>query len=125
VLDKTHVGLAEHGMDTMTVYEVDTGKRAKLVRKVGKVSCKPDELDAFWHDGDKVTDKCKESIAKQYAALIGATAIMGKKSLVVLMRDDRLGELGVLDPRLLSEKKAIKMQWCEKAGPDAKKSAGD
>ncbi|HEY1554610.1 MAG TPA: hypothetical protein VGF94_07215 [Kofleriaceae bacterium] len=125
VLDPDHVGVAERGMETLTSFEVSTGKRAKAVRKIGKLACKPDEVDAFWHDGDKVTDKCKESIAKQYAAFIGATAIMGKKSLVVLMRDDRLGELGVLDPRLLSEKKAIKMQWCEKAGPDAKKSAGD
>ena len=56
---------------------------------------------------------------------MGATAIMGKKSLVVMMRGDRLGELGVLDPKLLSEKRAIKLPWCEKGGGDAKKSAGD
>jgi hypothetical protein len=134
VLDKTHVGLSENGMETLTTYEIDTGKRAKLVRKVGKLSCKPAEVDAFWHDGDKVTDKCKESIQKASGHLIGATAVMGSKSLLVLLRGDRLGELAVMDAKSLAEKKAIKMPWCgaeggeksdqkEEAAPKDKKKA--
>jgi hypothetical protein len=123
VLDKTRVGLAEHGMDTMTVYEVDTGKRTKLVRKVGKVACKPDELDAFWHDGDKVTDKCKDSVMKASGHLMGATAVMGSKSLLVLLRNARLGELAVIDAKTLAEKKAIKMPWCD--GGDGKADKAD
>ena len=119
VLDKTHVALAANGMETLTIYEVDTGKRTKLVRKLGKLSCKPAELDAFWHDGDKVTDRCKDSIAKASGHLIGATAVMGSKSLLVLLRGARLGELAVMDAKTLAEKKTIKMPWCE-AGGDAK-----
>jgi hypothetical protein len=123
VLDKNHVGLAERGMETLTIYEVDTGKRTKLVRKLGKVACKPDELDAYWHDGDKVTDKCKDSIAKASGHLVGANAVMGSKSLLVLLRGDRLGELAVMDAKTLAEKKVIKMPWCDKADADDKKAA--
>jgi hypothetical protein len=125
VLDKTHVGLAEKGMETLTIYEVDTGKRTKLVRNVGKLACKPDELDAFWHDGDKVTDKCKDSIAKASGHLIGANAVMGSKSLLVLLRGDRLGELAVMDAKTLAEKKAIKMLWCGAEGGAEKADKAD
>jgi hypothetical protein len=118
VLDKGHIALAEKGMETLTIYEVDTGKRTKLVRKVGKLKCKTAEIDAFWHDGDKVTDKCRESITKASGHLIGANAVMGSKSLLVLLRGDRLGELAVMDAKTLAEKKTIKMPWCE-AGGDA------
>ena len=82
------------------------------MRKVGKLACKADELDAFWHDGDKVTDKCKDSVMKASGHLIGATAVTGSKNLLVLLRGDRLGELAVLDAKTLAEKKAIKMPWC-------------
>ena len=115
LLDKTHVAVAERGFETVTTYEIDTGKRAKAVRKLGKAVCKPDELDAFWHDGDKVTDKCKDSVMKMSGYLIGATAVMGTKSMIVLFRNDRLGELGVLDPKSLAEKKSVKMPWCDKS----------
>jgi hypothetical protein len=128
ILDKTRVGLSERGMETLTTYEIDTGKRAKLVRKVAKPVCKPDELDAYWHDGDKVTDKCKDSMDKQYGHLMGATGVMGSKSLLVLLRGERLGELGVLDAKTLAEKKAIKLPWCEKAegaAPDKKPDKSD
>lgn len=124
VLDKTHVAVAERGMETVTTYEVDTGKRTKLVRKLPKLACKPDEVDAFWHDGDKVTDKCKDSIEKASGHLIGATAVMGSKSLLVLLQGDRLGQLAVMDAKTLAEKKAIKMPWCE-AGGDGKAAAAE
>ncbi|HTR53142.1 MAG TPA: hypothetical protein VMJ10_20745 [Kofleriaceae bacterium] len=120
LLDPDHVGVAERGMETLTSFEISTGRRAKAVRKIGKLACKGDEVDAFWHDGDKVTDKCKDSIAKEYGALMGATAVMGKTNLLVMLRGDRLGEFGVLDPKLLAEKRSIKMPWCD----NAKKSAG-
>jgi hypothetical protein len=125
ILDKTRVGVSERGMEVLDTYEIDTGKRAKLVRKVAKPVCKPDELDAYWHDGDKVTDKCKDSMDKQYGYLMGATAVMGSKSLLVVLRGDRLGELGVLDPtKSLTEKKAIKLPWCE-AKADVKPEKDD
>ena len=102
-------------METLTTYEVDTGKRAKLVRKVGKLACKPAELDAYWANGDKVTDKCKDSVAKVSGYLMGASAIAGAKSLLVMLRGDRLGELAVMDAKTLAEKSAIKMPWCDGA----------
>ncbi|NVB77531.1 MAG: hypothetical protein HOV81_03970 [Kofleriaceae bacterium] len=113
ILDKTRIGVSERGMETLTTYQVDNGARAKLVRKVPKYSCKPAELDAYWHGGDKVTDKCKGSIEKASGNLMGATAVAGAKNFLVLLRGPRLGELGVLDSKSLAEKKAIKLQWCE------------
>ena len=52
--------------------------------------------------------------------LMGANAVMGSKSMLVLLRGDRLGEFAVLDARTLAEKKSIKMPWCDAAGGDAK-----
>ena len=113
VIDPKQVAIAEHGMDTFTTYEIATGKRTKAVRKPVKTSCKAAEVDAFWNDGDKVTDKCKTSMMKASGALMGASVVMGKDNLLVLLRNDRLGELAVLDPHSLVEKKTIKMQWCQ------------
>jgi hypothetical protein len=123
ILDKDHVGVAERGFTTLTNYEISTGKRTKAVRKLGKVNCKPDELEAYWKDGDKVSEKCKGSATTVFGTLIGATAFMGSQSLVVMLRDDRLGELAVMDPKSLAEKKAIKMQWCGGEG-EAKPEGG-
>ncbi len=124
ILDKTRVGVSEKGMETLTTYDVNNGARAKLVRKVPKLNCKPAELDAYWVDGDKVTDKCKDSIAKASGALMGATVVAGAKSLLVLLRGDRLGQLAVLDAKSLAEKtdKAIKMTWCDGAAAEAPKA---
>jgi hypothetical protein len=133
MLDGDHVGLADHGLETMTSFEVSTGKRIKAVRKLGKTACKPDEVETFWKDGDKVSDKCRGSMASLYSPYISATGVMGRKSLVLMYRDDRLGELGLLDPKTLAEKSVLKMAWCDKAEkpssesaakPDAKKSDG-
>ena len=116
ILDKTRVGVAEKGMETLTTYDVTSGARAKLVRKVPKLSCKPAELDAYWVDGDKVSDKCKDSIKKASGHLKGATVVAGAKNFLVLLRGDRLGELAVLDAKSLAEKTVIKMPWCEGDG---------
>jgi hypothetical protein len=118
VLDKASIGIAERGMETLTTYELETGKRAKLVRKVAKPACKPAEIDAFWRDGDKVSDKCRDSIAKASGHLIGANAVKGATNFLVLLKGNRLGELGVLDAKNLLEKKAIKMQWCPAEAAD-------
>ncbi len=119
VLDKARLGVAERGMETMTVVEVADGKRSKLVRNAKKPACKAAELDAFWHDGDKVGDKCRGSVEALSGHLMGATAVAGAKNFLVLLRGDRLGELGVLDAKTLQEKKAIKMPWCEGEGGGA------
>ncbi|MGE5187304.1 MAG: hypothetical protein ACM31C_34890 [Acidobacteriota bacterium] len=127
ILDQDHVGIAERGFTTMTSYEVSNGKRAKAVRKLPKIACKAAELDAYWTDGDKVTDKCKGSATTAFAPLIGATAVMGKTNLLVMLRDDRLGELAVVNPKSLAEdpKKLIKMPWCTGNEGAAKPEAAD
>ena len=124
ILDKSRVAIGERGMETLTTYEVDTGKRAKLVRKVPKLACKPAEADAFWAN-DKVPDKCRDSINKASGHLMGATVVAGAKSLLVLLRGPRLGELAVMDNKSLTEKSKIQMPWCDAAGgaADAKSAA--
>jgi hypothetical protein len=113
ILDKDRIAVSEKGMETLTTYQIDNGARAKLVRKLPKTPCKAAELDAYWHDGDKVSDKCKESMTKASGHLMGATVVAGGKSLLVLLRGERLGELGVLDSKTLAEKSVIKLPWCE------------
>jgi hypothetical protein len=115
VLDKGRIAVAERGMETLTIYETADGKRSKLVRNAKKAACKPAELDAFWKDGEKVSDKCKGSVEALSGHLMGALAVAGAKNFLVLLRGERLGELGVLDAKTLQEKKAIKMPWCADA----------
>ncbi|MBA3539423.1 MAG: hypothetical protein H0T79_07315 [Deltaproteobacteria bacterium] len=118
VLDKNRVGITEQGFTTMTTYEVDTGKRGRVSRKVPKAPCKPEELDAFWKDAEAVgAGKCKEHLTKTFGYFVGATAIAGSKNLLVLLRGARLGELGVVDPKtLLEQKKVFKLAWCGAEG---------
>jgi hypothetical protein len=126
ILDKNRIAVADHGTETLTTYQLDNGARGKLVRKLkGKPACKASELDAYWHEGDKVTDKCKDSLEKLYGSMMGATLVAGAKNNLALLRGDRLGDLGVLDPKSLEEKKAIKLQWCSgdaEAKPEQKES---
>ncbi|HEX5061579.1 MAG TPA: hypothetical protein VFV99_19560 [Kofleriaceae bacterium] len=121
ILDKTRVALGEKGMEFLNAYDVNTGARAKFVRKMPKLACKPAELDAYWVDGDKVTDKCKEGIQKASGPLMGATVVAGGKSLLVLLRGDRLGQLAIMDNKSLAEKSKLDMPWCE--GAEMKKEA--
>src|SRR5262245_42335341 len=50
ILDDTRVGVSEQGFSSVITYEVASGKRAKLVRKLPKSPCKADEAEAFWAD---------------------------------------------------------------------------
>lgn len=114
ILDKNRVAVAERGYTTVTTYEVDSGKRAKLVRKIATAPCKAAEVETYWRDGDaSLPPKCKEQLGKTFGPLIGADAVAGRTSFLVLLRGDRLGELGVLDAKTLVEKKSIKLPWCE------------
>jgi hypothetical protein len=124
VLDKTRVAIAEQGFTTVTTYEADTGKRAKLVRKVAKAPCKAPEVEAYWKaEGDGVPAKCKDFLDKNFGHLVGADAVAGSKNLLVLLRGPRLGELAVLDAKSLAEKKAIKLPWCDEG--DASGGGGE
>ena len=120
LLDKARVGISEQGFSTLTIYEIDSGKRSKLVRKVPASTCKKDELEAMWRDPSAATSpKCKDFVAKNYAHLIGADAVAGTKNLLVLLRGPRLGELAVIDAKTLAERKTIKMSWCDAGGAGA------
>jgi hypothetical protein len=127
ILDDKRIGVGEKGLETMTTFQVDTGARAKIVRKMKtKPSCKAAELDAYWHGEDKVSDKCKASIEKLYGPLIGATGVAGRTSFLMVLRGSRLGELAALDQKTLEEKKNFKLEWCggegeAKSDADAKK----
>jgi hypothetical protein len=124
MLDRTRVAISEQGLSALTVYESDTGKRTKSVRKLPASTCKKDELEALWHDpAANLSPKCKEYVTKNYEHLIGADAIAGSKNLLVLLRGPRLGELAVIDPKTLAERKAIKMPWCDANGGGAEKAS--
>jgi hypothetical protein len=122
LLKEDRIAVAEQGFSTVTTYELANGQRTKLVRRVARPSCTTEELGAYWKDG-QVSDKCRDAMAKAYEYLIGASAVEGKSSWLVVLRGPRLGELGVLDMRTLAEKKAIKMPWCDAAGSAAPAAA--
>jgi predicted small lipoprotein YifL len=113
LLDKSSVGVAERGFTSLTTYEIETGKRTKIVRKLKKPPCKAAEIDAYWkQQHDNVRAKCKAALSKEFGYLVGATAVKGSTNFLVMLRGDRLGELAVLDAKTLSEKKAIQLPWC-------------
>jgi hypothetical protein len=117
LLDPNRVAISEQGMTSLTIYEIDSGKRSKLVRKIPPATCKKEELDAVWHDpAAAVTAKCKDFVAKNYAHLIGADVVAGSKNFLALLRGPRLGELVVIDAKNLAERRAIKMPWCDSSG---------
>lgn len=117
LLDKGRVAVSEQGFSTVTIYESDSGKRSKLVRKLPANPCKKDEAEAAWRDGGaSASPKCKDYVQKNFAHLVGADAVAGSKNLLVLLRGPRLGELAVIDAKTLAERKAIKMPWCDAAG---------
>lgn len=121
ILDPGRVAVAEQGFSTLVSYEVANGKRAKLVRKLPKTPCKAAETAAYWSGTtDKVPDKCKEHMEKTFAHLVGADAVAGKKSLLVLLREPRLGEMAVMDARTMAEARVIRMPWCSEEGGGAK-----
>jgi hypothetical protein len=124
LLDKARVGISEQGFSSLTIYEIDSGKRSKLVRKVPASPCKKDELEAMWHDpAAAASAKCKDFVSKNYAHLVGADAVAGTKNLLVLLRGPRLGELAVIDAKTLAERKTLKMPWCEAGAGKASSAA--
>jgi hypothetical protein len=123
ILDPGRVAVAEQGFSSVVTYEVANGKRAKLGRKLPKTPCKAAETTAFWSgDTDKVPDKCKAHMEKTFAHLVGADAVAGKKSLLVLLREPRLGEMAVMDARTLAEVRVIRMPWCSEEAGGAEKA---
>lgn len=114
VLDPTRVAIADHGMETLTTYDVETGRRTKSVRKLPKMTCKASEVEAFWSERGKVTKKCRAALERASGMYVGATAILGSMNLLVALQGTRLGELAVIDPKSLAERrKPLQLPWCE------------
>lgn len=128
VLDKERVAVSEEGLTTLTTYDVATGKRAKITRKVPKLACKPAERQAYWlEDREAVPAKCKEDLEKTFGPFIGADALAGKNNHLFALRGSRIGELAVIEPKALTEKKdkLIKLPWCEETPADKEAKAGE
>lgn len=124
LLDHGRVGISEQGFSSLTIYEIDSGKRTKLVRKIPPSQCKKDELEGLWRDSSgAASPRCKDFMSKNFAHLVGADAVAGTKNLLVLLRGPRLGELAVIDAKTLAERKTIKMPWCDAGGGSEKASA--
>jgi len=125
VLDETRVAISEQGATAITTYEVESGKRTKIARKVSNGTCKGPEAEAWWSETGELPAKCKDHMAKTFGHLIGADAVAGKTNLLVLLRGPRLGELAVLDAKNLAEKKSIKLPWCDGGGSEGEASKRD
>lgn len=126
ILDEARVGVAEQGFSSVLTYEVASGKRAKLVRKLPRSPCKAAEIKAHWADeADKVSAKCKDHMAKHFTHLVGADAVAGTKNWLVLLREPRLGDLAVMDAKTFAESRAIKLPWCEDGAGDADGQASE
>ncbi len=113
ILDKTRVALGEPGWPFLIVIDTETGKKTRLARAVPKSPCTADETAHYWADSGDVSEKCNKYMVKTFDHLVGATAVAGARNLLVVLRNGRLGELGVLDATTLAEKKSINLEWCE------------
>lgn len=114
VLDHARVAISEQGLSSLTIYEIATGKRTKVIRKVPASPCTRAEFAALWRDPPGAASaRCKAFVTKNYAHLIGADAVAWNGSLLVLLRGPRFGELAVLDAKTLVERKRIPLPWCQ------------
>lgn len=121
VLDKDRVAVAERGFSTLTIFEVASGKRSKLVRKVSPGPCRSNQVESFFspEPGD-LPAKCLAHLKDTYDHFKGTTMVAGSKNFLGALTGERVGELAVIDSKNLSEKRAIKLPWCEGGEPAAK-----
>jgi hypothetical protein len=116
VLDKDRVAVAERGFTTLTIFEVASGKRSKLVRKINKGPCHTAEMEKFFSDaGSSLPAKCATHLKGQFDHFLGTTVVAGSKNFLGALTGARIGELAVIDSKNLSEKRSIKLPWCEAA----------
>lgn len=117
LLDKDRVAASERGLSTLTIFEVGTGKRSKLVRKVSNGPCRSNQVDAYFSTEAPATipAKCVSHLKKTFADFDGTTMVAGSKNFLAALTGERVGELAVIDTKNLSERRAIKLPWCEAA----------
>jgi hypothetical protein len=115
-LDKERVAVAERGFSTLTIFEVGTGKRSKLVRKINKGPCRTAEMEKYFSDSPgELPGKCVNHLKRQFDHFLGTTIVAGSKNFLGALTGDRVGELAVIDSKNLSEKRSIKLPWCDGA----------
>lgn len=118
ILDKDRVAVAERGFSTLTIFEVASGKRSKLVRKVSAGPCKSAQVESFFSaEPGEIPAKCLTHLKKTYDHFSGTTMVAGSKNFLGALGAERVGELAVIDSKNLSEKRAIKLPWCEGGTP--------
>lgn len=121
ILDKDRVAVAERGFSTLTIFEVANGKRSKLVRKVSPGPCRSAQVESFFSpEPGEIPAKCLTHLKKTYDHFMGTTMVAGSKNFLGALTSERVGELAVIDSKNLSEKRAIKLPWCEGGEPAAK-----
>ncbi len=121
VLDKDRVAVAERGFSTLTIFEVASGKRSKLVRKVSPGPCKSAQVESFFSaEPGELPAKCLTHLKKSYDHFSGTTMVAGSKNFLGALSGERVGELAVIDSKNLSEKRSIKLPWCDGAADAAK-----
>ena len=124
VFDARRVAVSEPGWSALIVIDTETGKKTRIPRTVPKSPCTAAETAGYWAGADDLSEKCNKYMVKTFDHLVGATAVAGARNLLVVLRNGRLGELGVLDAANLAEKKSIGLEWCEaeEVKPTPKKS---
>jgi hypothetical protein len=116
VIDKDRVAVAERGFSSLTIFEVATGKRTKLVRKISQGPCRSAQVENFFSDAPgEIPAKCAAHLKDTYGHFLGTTMVAGSKNFLGALSGDRVGELAVIDSKNLSEKRSIKLPWCEAA----------
>lgn len=117
LLDKERVAVSERGLSTLTIFEIGPGKRSKLVRKISAGPCRSNQVEAFFSSEApaELPAKCSAHLKKTFSDFMGTTIVAGSKNFLAALSGERLGELAVIDSKNLSEKRSIKLPWCESA----------
>ena len=114
---RTRVAIAEQGFSTLTIYEVDTGKRAQARPQDAEAGppARPTSSTRSGRSGDKVTDKCKESLEQE----LRRTWSVPTPSPAQELRSCCCAARGSASSRVLASarrsprRRAIKLPWCE------------
>lgn len=129
LLDKDRVAVSERGLSTLTIFEVGPGKRSKLVRKISNGPCRSAQVEAFFSPDAPadIPPKCAAHLKRTFGEFMGTTIVAGSKNFLAALTGERLGELAVIDSKNLSEKRSIKLPWCESAtaAPEAPAKAAE
>jgi hypothetical protein len=106
-LDLLRVGIAAPGLASLTVYDLTalhSTARPPARDRSGAL--------APIVTGTVVRRACPAPPCDDDPSYTGADLVAGTRSLVALLRGPRLGEIAVLDPATLAERRTIQLPWC-------------